>query len=56
MNLVPKRKIYSKGMTDTVETISTTITNEVVNEVDRRNIGYFDYRLRIPVGADKYDV
>jgi len=55
MNLVPKRKVYSKKSTDTVETIQTTITNEVLNQVDKRNLGYFDYRLRIPVGVDKYD-
>jgi hypothetical protein len=53
MNLVPKRKIFSKGVTDTIET--TTITNELVNEVDRRSLGYFNSRLRIPVGTDKYD-
>ena len=55
MNLVPKRKVISQYTQDTLDTIQNTITNQVTNQVDKRNLGYFDYRLRIPVGTDKYD-
>ena len=55
MNLVPKRKLISDNNMDTIETIETTIKQTIENDVDRRNLGYFDYRLRIPVGTDKYD-
>ena len=56
MNLYPKRKIITLSSSQgELETIQTTITNEVLNQVDKRNLGFFDYRLRIPVGTDKYD-
>lgn len=55
MTLTPKRKILTKSNSDSLDALSTTITNEIVNEVDRRNLGYFDFRLRIPVGENKYD-
>jgi hypothetical protein len=53
LNLIPKRKIVSKKNSDTVEqTLKTLVTTE---RVDERNLGFFDYRLRIPCGVDKYD-
>lgn len=52
--LIPKRKIYSKKNSDTIE--STLKTQSILERVDERNLGFFDYRLRIPVGTDKYDV
>ncbi len=56
MNLVPKRKVIINAQSqDQIETLETTIRQTIENDVDRRNLGYFDYRLRIPVGIDKYE-
>jgi hypothetical protein len=57
MNLIPYRKLEDilGENTNTIQTIKTTVNNEITNQVDVRNIGKFDYRLRIPVGTDRYD-
>lgn len=59
INLIPKRKIEDlfpeNTKTQSITTFTKTIHDETTNQVDVRNIGKFDYRLRIPVGTDKYD-
>lgn len=55
MILVAKRKIKPTATQGELDTIETTIQNTVESSVDRRNLGFFDYRLRIPVGENKFD-
>lgn len=53
--LTPKRKTYKLAAEKEIDTIVKKTREEITNKVDTRNLGYFDYRLRIPVGTDCYD-
>lgn len=55
MTLVPKRKVYNLANEKEINTIIKKTREEITNKVDTRNLGSFDYRLRIPVGTDMYD-
>jgi hypothetical protein len=55
MNLIAKRKLSINWTQGELETIETTVQSTIENDVDRRSLGFFDYRLRVPVGTDKYD-
>lgn len=57
MNLVPKRKIQAlfPDKSKEIVTLRKTFRDEIINQVDVRNIGRFDYRLKVPVGTDKFD-
>ena len=55
MILTPKRKTYKLAAEKEIDTIVKKTREEITNKVDTRNLGYFDYRLRIPVGTDCYD-
>ena len=57
MNLVPKRKLQAlfPEKSKEIVTLKKTFRDEIINQVDVRNIGKFDYRLKIPVGVDHYD-
>jgi hypothetical protein len=56
MNLIAKRKLPVAATTQgELDTIETTIKQTIETDRDVRNLGFFDYRLRIPCGVDKYD-
>ena len=54
MILVPKRKVYTLANEKEINTIVKKTREEILTKQDVRNIGYFDYRLRVPVGTDMY--
>jgi len=55
MILTPKRKLYTLAGEKEINTLIKKTRVEITNRTDTRNEGYFDYRLRIPGGADATD-
>jgi len=55
MILTPKRKLQPLANEKEISTIVKKTREEIINKVDTRNLGNFDYRLRIPVGTDMFD-